>query len=75
MSAAHISSVNNITVSIGGEPALINAGWWLTIDHAANGRLSGTLNSIPKLPTTISTGMRMWARPDQIYQRELDPGR
>jgi hypothetical protein len=64
-----------VTVSNGGEPALINAGWWLTIDHAANGRLSGRLNSVPKIPTTISTGTRMWPRRDQIYQRELEPGR
>lgn len=64
-----------VTVDQTGQPALINAGWWLTIDDISNGRPSGTLNSVPKLPTTISTGTRMWPRPDQIYQRELAPGR
>jgi hypothetical protein len=62
-----------ITVGNDGAPTAINAGWWLTINHIEGGLMSGTLNSQPKIPTTISTGTRMWPRADQIYQRELEP--
>jgi len=66
--------VRLITVGNDGAPKPITAGWWLTIDHIEDGRTSGTLNSQPQVPATISMGTRMWPRADQIYQRELEPG-
>lgn len=58
------------TVDESGALKLIHAGWWLEVDHVDHGQISGTLNSTPKLPTTLSRGTRMWPRADQIYQRE-----
>ncbi|MFT3695647.1 MAG: hypothetical protein QM831_21095 [Kofleriaceae bacterium] len=59
------------TVDDCGALKLIHAGWWLVVDHVEDGRISGTLNSVPKLPTTLACGTRMAARRSDLSARAL----
>ncbi len=52
-----------------GEPSSIVAGWWLQLDLVESDRVSGTLHSSPRIPTTLARGTRMWPRRDQILER------
>ncbi|MDB4962556.1 MAG: hypothetical protein JWP01_2555 [Myxococcales bacterium] len=58
------------TVGEGGRPTQINAGWWIAVDRVEEERLSGTLHSVPSVPTTLSHGTRIWAARNQIFQRQ-----
>ncbi len=58
------------TVGEDGKPAPFIAGWWIAVDHVAEGRVSGTLHSNVPVPATVFTGTRMWPAPDQIFGRQ-----
>jgi len=62
--------VRLMTVGEDGLPMALVAGWWIAIDHIDGGRVSGTLHSVPNIPTTLFQGTRMWPSPDQIFQRQ-----
>jgi hypothetical protein len=58
------------TIGEDGELAPFVAGWWIAVDHVADGRVSGTLHSNVPVPATVFTGTRMWPAADQIFGRQ-----
>lgn len=52
-----------------GTPMVINAGWWVKIDSVDDPELwSGTLRNVPRVPSTLRLGSRLWFRPEHCFE-------
>ncbi len=54
-----------------GDPTELTAGWWVSIDAMpSEARWSGTLANVPRVPSTLSLGSRIWLSPEHVLEHE-----